>query len=125
MGKGIHTAGVAGLILATFVLGGCATSGAGVNTEDKDVTGGQGQVKSKSLATVYIQLAGAYLREGNMVAALENGKKAVAADPRNSQSHSILAIVYQALREDALAEKHFRAAVSRDSQDSDANNAFG
>jgi type IV pilus assembly protein PilF len=94
---------------------------------DDDHTGEAGQSAGGkgSPADVYTNLAVAYMKEDRMDVALGKIKQAVKADPRDSNAHNVMALIYQRLAQEALAEKHFKRAISLDKRNFYALNAFG
>jgi len=93
---------------------------------DADPTGNIGSpLVRASPADVYIDLSAAYLREGRLTEAFMNAKKAVIVDPKSSNAHYVLALVYQSLGELDAAGASFRKAISLDSRNPAALNAYG
>ncbi len=115
-----------GLIWFCFVLllGGCANT---QNKNDVDAMGqaGNPHAKLNSNSSIYSNLAIAYMRENRMDIALQEGKKAVAAGPNDANAHNVLALIYQRLGQDGPAETHYKKAVSLDSRNFYALNAYG
>lgn len=113
-----------GMLLLAGLLAGCQTM---LPVDERDNTTGQlgTEEKAESAANPFVALAAEYLRLGNYSAALNYGTKGVKADPDNTNAQVVLALVYQALEENALAEKHFREALDIDPKDPYALNAFG
>ena len=113
---------LAGLLVVTLLLG-CNAS----NVRDDDQTGDVGKARSvkESPAQIYTSLAIGYMREGRMDVALRKAKQAVNADPNHSNAHNVMALVYQRLGQNQLAEKHFRRSVSLDKRNFYALNAYG
>lgn len=52
-----------------------------------------------------------YLRQGQTETVLRKAGNAVAEDPDNPQAHNLMALIYQRLGRDRLAEQHFRKAI--------------
>ncbi|MGB5774094.1 MAG: type IV pilus biogenesis/stability protein PilW [Sedimenticolaceae bacterium] len=91
-----------------------------------DATGQLGSPASQqSPADIYIDLSGAYLREGQLTNALLNANKAVMADSGSSNAHYMLALVRQRLGELGPAEEAFRKSVALDPHNPLALNAYG
>ena len=91
-----------------------------------DATGNIGSpLVGPSPADVYIDLSGAYLREDRLTEAFMNAKKAVIVDPKLSNAHYILALVYQRLGETGSADASYRKAISLDPRNPGALNAYG
>lgn len=90
--------------LATLVLlAGCGST----TTNNSD--------SSSSVVDTYIQLGLNYLSEGKKDQARFNLLKALEAEPRSPQANNAVALLYQSEGENALAERHFRQALSSDS----------
>ena len=91
-----------------------------------DATGQLGSPTSQqSPADIYIDLSGAYLREGQLTNALLNANKAVMADSDSSNAYYMLALVRQRLGELGPAEEAFRESVALDGHNPLALNAYG
>ena len=60
---------------------------------------------------LYVRLAVEYLRQGQTETALRKAGNAVTEDPDNPQAHNLMALIYQRLGRNRLAEQHFRKAV--------------
>ena len=111
------------LILA-LVLAGCGTQS--VREVDGGATGELGSPTAESgPADVYIELAGAYLRQGQLTEALKNARKAVIVDSRNANAHYVLGLVQQRLGQLDLADEAYRKAIAVDPRNPDALNAYG
>ena len=115
---------VIGAMLALLV-GGCAS-----NPDYSDGSGNQeinleAGKYDESPANLFIQLAYAYLREGDVNTALINAEKAVEKDPSNPNAHNILALLYQRLGQPTKAEQEYREALSIAPNDPYINNAYG
>ena len=115
------------LILAIgLTVAGCKQQTLRDDAGDPDVTGNIGSpLVGPSPADVYIDLSGAYLREGRLTEAFMNAKKAVLVDPRASNAHYMLALVYQRLGESGSADTSYRKAISLDPRNPGALNAYG
>jgi type IV pilus assembly protein PilF len=115
---------VVGFALLLGTLAGCETQ------QSRELQGGAtGELGSplsqSSPADVYVELSGAYLREGQFNEALRNARKAVLVDPRHSNAHYILALVQQSLGQLDLADEAYRKAISLDERNPDVLNAYG
>jgi type IV pilus assembly protein PilF len=116
------------LMLVSFALlaVGCAKNTLRDDAGNADATGNIGSpLVRASPADVYIDLSGAYLREGRLTEAFMNAKKAVIVDPGLSNAHYMLALVYQRLGELGPAESSYKKAISLDSRNPVALNAYG
>lgn len=111
------------VVLVIAGMTGCQT----MPTDDEGSTGRMGEVSNarQEAASIYIQLAAEYMRQGQYSPALLNARKAVVVAPSDSGAHNMLALIHQQLGEVEQAEKHFVEAVKLDPRDPYANNAFG
>jgi type IV pilus assembly protein PilF len=94
----------------------------------EDSTGDLGDERvsrNKGASDIYVQLAVAYLREGQMDVALKQAKKAVDIDPTSVDARNILALVYDRLGESTQAEIHFKAGIQAHPKDPYIRNAYG
>jgi type IV pilus assembly protein PilF len=72
-----------------------------------------------------LDLARGYLEQGNTERARASLNKALEIDSRAVEAHVLLAVLNAAEKEDALAERHFRIALSIDPDNSQALNNYG
>jgi len=106
------------IVVGAALLAGCATQpGGGVGTDADD--GG------RERARAFTDLAGAYAARDQYKIALDELRKAVAADSSYGPAYNVYGQVYMELGEDALAEESFRRAIDLDRSDSGARNNFG
>jgi len=99
-----HSA-LASILLASLLLGACATTS----------TGGPGLVKGESdsekAATLNKQLGTVYLRQGNLALAKEKLERAEKYNPRDPEIHSVLALLYERLDIPKEVEAHYKTAI--------------
>ena len=76
-------------------------------------------------AEVNTQLAIEYMREGMYEAAMEKFKKALKQNPDLQVAHASLAILYERLGENELAEKHYRKTYNLNRKDPLTLNNYG
>lgn len=110
--------GVALLALASglLLLSGCVTT---VEGTTREVGTPEERVRA------HIDLARGYLEEGNYLRARAPLEKALAVDSTSVEAHVLKAIVHQREEENALAETHYRSALSHDPDNAQALNNFG
>ena len=66
-----------------------------------------------------------YMNRGQYEVALGTLKKALRADPNYAPAHTVTAVLYERLGEDALAGKHYEKAYESDPVNGDVNNNYG
>jgi type IV pilus assembly protein PilF len=114
------------VLLVVSLVAGCKPRTLRDDAGNAGSTGNIGSpLAAPSPADVYVDLSGAYLREGRLTEAFMNAKKAVIVDPKSSNAHFILALVYQRLGELGPADASFRKAISLDPRNPAALNAYG
>lgn len=116
---------ISAFLMAAISIPGCNQMP--VRTEIDDSTGELGRPNEggKRPGAIYDQLALAYLRQGKLDSALKNAKKAINKDSSNSNSHNIIALIYERLQKPELAERHFQDGQRLDPNNSYLANAYG
>jgi type IV pilus assembly protein PilF len=104
------------------VLAGCATGGTSGKEELKTVSD---MTSAQKRAEIRMQLAGGYFEQGNYLVALDEVKKAIAADPQNPSGYGLRAIIYMRMGEKELANDNFQHALKLAPNDPDLNNNYG
>ena len=94
---------------------------ANATTEKRDVPATDARTRSN----IRLQLAIGYYQDAKFAFALDELKQALALDPNNADAHTVLALVYNELHEDAKAEQSFQRALQLDPANSDLNNNYG
>ena len=120
-------------LLAAAALASCTTTqtetatlpGATGPIDIKDRVTASDQPESSRRASVRLQLATAYFSDGQFTTALDEVKRAIAADPRMAEAYSLRGLIYAALGDDALAEDSFRRALQIDAGDPDTMQNYG
>lgn len=105
------------------LLAGCAAQPSGPTSDTGTIVGEVGDPRNR--ARVHTDLAGVYYERGNMSIALEELRRAVAADDRYAPAHSLFGRVYQELKENRLAEQSFQRALELSPNDPDINHSYG
>ncbi|MBK1702425.1 type IV pilus biogenesis/stability protein PilW [Thiococcus pfennigii] len=104
------------------LLGACATP---QNQSSGEGIGKLSAQETDSPADLYVALASEYYRIGQMDPALDRARRALELDRNNARAHYVAAVILQRLREDALAETHFRRAIELEPNNPDIRNAWG
>jgi type IV pilus assembly protein PilF len=81
--------------------------------------------QDKRIADTNIQLGIAYMRQGDYDTALVKLQKALEADPDSATANGTLAILYENVGENELAEKHFKQALRLSPKDPQTHNNYG
>ncbi len=117
------------LCVAAAVLAGCAGAG---GSKSSDLQGATRELKTASdltttdkRASIRLQLAIGYYQEGNYDVALDEIKKAIAADPDLADAYSVRALIYTAMNEMVLAEENYLKATSLAPRNPDLMNNYG
>jgi type IV pilus assembly protein PilF len=105
---------VIGLVTVVLLLGGCTSNKSRFAEQEKG-----------DPAEVNTQLAIEYMREGMYEASMEKFKKALKQNPNLQVAHASLAILYERLGENKLAEKHYRKAYNLNRKDPLTLNNYG
>ncbi len=97
-----------------------------IKEEEQSKTGDLGRDKNyESASDTYVKLAYEYLRHGDHSTALNKAKKAVARGPNNANAHLVLALVYETLGENGLANASYQRSMEVDDKNPYALNAYG
>jgi type IV pilus assembly protein PilF len=113
------------LVLATAaLLSACARQPEGPTTADSGMIVGEvGDARNR--ARVHTELAAAYYESGNMGVALDELRRATAADGSYAPAYSMLGRVYMELKENRLADDSFERALQLSPNDPDINHNYG
>jgi type IV pilus assembly protein PilF len=112
------------VLLAAALLAACASQPEGPTTADNGtIVGEVGDPRNR--ARVHTELASVYYESGNMGVALDELRRAIAADSRFAPAHSMLGRVYMELKENRLADESFGRALALSPNDPDINHNYG
>jgi type IV pilus assembly protein PilF len=106
-----------------LLLAGCASQSEAPSVDTGTIVGEQGDPRNR--ARVHTDLAAAYYERGSMAIALEELRRATAADANYPAAHNMLGLVYMDLRENQLAEESFERALRLSPNDPDINHNYG
>lgn len=112
--------------LAIAGLAGCATGGTSrpSSVVDNPVKSDPDNPRTKA-AKENTELGLGYMRQGKLEVALEKLNKALAADPRHVDAHTVIAVLYEQIGDKAKAEEHYRRAVQLRPRSGNENNNYG
>ncbi len=95
------------IIALAGLLGACGTSAERSDSSQRSTRAAQ----LKSAAEVNVQLGQGYLEQGRYEIALEKLRKAIELDPRSTDAHTVIAVLYERIGDRAQAETHYRRAA--------------
>lgn len=116
------------LVALALALSGCQqmqTNGGSAGASSPTDQGVQPVSTAAQHAKIFSELAAEYFKRGQFKVALEDVRKAIAADNRYGPAYNVLGLIYMELAEDQLAEENFRKAVDLDRADSESHNDYG
>lgn len=110
------------LAISGLALAGCQSSGAVRDESGESVVPG---AQSPGKEQVYIELAAAYLQEGQLGVALAKAQQAIEINSRSSNAHNVLGLVYERMGETVKAEAEYQEALRLSPDNFFAHNAYG
>jgi len=81
--------------------------------------------QDRRIADTNLQLGIAYMRAGDYETAMKKLQKALEANPDSATVNGTLAILYENVGENDLAEKHFKTALALSPKDPQTHNNYG
>jgi type IV pilus assembly protein PilF len=105
------------LLICVALLSGCASTNTGSELRPR--------ASSNEAAMANLNLGIEYMRTGDLESALDRLNRAHQADPNYFATHNAYGLLYQRLGNNTLAERHFRRAISLNSNDSASKNNLG
>lgn len=81
--------------------------------------------KNAKAAEIYTNLGIEYMRRGRYDIALQKFKKALKLNQYSADAHNAIAVLYQALKVDDKARRHYQIAIELKPKDSDTLNNYG
>jgi type IV pilus assembly protein PilF len=112
-------------LASVILLAGCTQTAVREDTSAVPVSEQPAVGEAQKRAKVHTDLGLAYYDSKGMAIALEEARKAIAADAGYSPAYNLLALVHMYLMENGLAEQAFRKALSIAPNDPETNNNYG
>lgn len=113
-------------LLFALALAGCASGG---GTRSSGVVDAPSRADPDDprtkIAKDNTDLGLAYLTQGKLEISLEKLHKALAADPRHVDAHTVIAVLYERIGDRTKAEQHYRRAVQLRPKSGNENNNYG
>jgi type IV pilus assembly protein PilF len=110
-------------MLVAAAIAGCAAGGGGPvggSKRPRDVNDPKQQASE-----LQVKLGQEYMARGQLETALEKLKRAIKIDPSSIDGHTVLAILYERIDRQTLAEAAYRRAVELDPEGGSTNNNMG
>ncbi|SFV07043.1 type IV pilus biogenesis/stability protein PilW [Pseudoduganella namucuonensis] len=121
---GAACAGAAGVLAG--LLAGCASGTAEPgNSGRAELATASDQTAAQKRAEIRLQLAIGYYQQGQLPVALDEVKKAIAADPDNADGYGVRALIYMGMGERELAEDNFVRAMKLAPRNPEISNNYG
>lgn len=111
-------------LAAAAVLAGCANVPA-PGAAPAELRTASDQSDTDRRAQVRLELASAYFERGQAETALDEVKRALAADPKLAPAHNLRGLIYAALDQPALAQESFQRALQLDARDAGTMHNYG
>lgn len=108
--------------VSLVILSACTGTGGGGTHELKTASD---QTAAEKRAQIRLQLAVGYYQDAKYAIALDEVKQAIAADPDYADAYGVRALVYTAMRENALADENYRHALRLAPRNPDLSNNYG
>jgi type IV pilus assembly protein PilF len=112
------------MVLVCVSLAACATSGSTSQSRQSQAANNPENPKTKA-AALYTEMGQKYMAQGKLEVALENLNKALKADPRHADAHTVIAFLYERIGDDSKAEEHYRRAAQIRPKSGNENNNYG
>jgi type IV pilus assembly protein PilF len=113
------------ITILVLVTSGCQSTGGTTSSGSDNADDIRVKEGPDSPAETNVKLGSEYMRQGQNDVALLKFRRALAQDSRLPSAHYGIALLYERLSNDSLAETHYKEAISLDPLYSDAQNAYG
>ncbi len=108
-------------VVAIALLSACSSGGSKPTSRASQSDSGS----TSQAATLNMQLALGYMEQGNLQVALQKIERALEADPRSSDAHTVAAVLNERIGEVELAEYHYQQAVRHSPKNGAVLNNYG
>ncbi len=116
---------LAALGLAALLAGCASPGGAGGTSGKADLPTLSDATAAQKRAQIRMQLAVGYYEQNQLAVALDEVKKAIAADPDYADAYGMRALIYMGLGETVLADDNFKRALQLAPNNPDIANNYG
>jgi type IV pilus assembly protein PilF len=108
-----------------LLLAGCVTTHSDSNSLGKSIPKSTKAQDARDAARIHTELGQRYMASGDLQSALEKLTLALKFDPTYAPAHTVIAVIYERIKQPADAELHYRKAVELDPTKGDTNNNLG
>lgn len=114
------------VLIGAATLAGCASGPGGRGQGDATLDStNMDRTDAQKRASIRLQLAVGYYRQGQLNVALNEIKQALQADPNLIDGYSMAALIYMDMGDTRLAEENFKHAMSLAPSDPELSNNYG
>ena len=107
-------------ILIAAALAACGTAPSSRGSEKARRAG-----EKATAAEINVKLGESYLRQGKLEIAKQKLDKALELDPKLTDAHTVIAVLYERINDPVSAERHYRRAAELEPKNGDVNNNYG
>jgi len=111
--------------LALCMLAGTLAACAGSGGASQELKTASDQTTAEKRSAIRLQLAIGYFQDGKLDVALDEVKKALAADPDSADAYGVRALIYSGMGERALAEDNYQRALKLAPGNPELGNNYG
>jgi type IV pilus assembly protein PilF len=114
-------------LASVCILAGCVSDGGGIpgTGSTRELKTASDQTAMEKRASIRMQLAIGYYQDGKYPIALDEIKKAIAADPDFADAYGVRALIYTKMNEFVLADENFQRALRLAPHNPDLANNYG
>ncbi len=112
-------------LAAAVTISGCGTPVRNRSEAEEPASQQAAVGAARNRAKVHTELGSAYLGDGRLAVALEEGRLALEADSTYAPAYNLLGLVHMYLQENRVAEENFEQALRYSPDDAEISNNYG
>ncbi len=113
------------LLVLALSMAGCVTTSTNSGTLGKSMPQTSKADQATDAARIHTELGQRYMANGDLQTALEKLNRALKFDPNYAPAHTVIAVLYERIKQPANAELHYRKAVALEPTKGAPNNNLG